>query len=135
MANFQKFERTNSRQENRITVTMSNSIGFPTKFYQDQILKDFKYAVLYYDPLEMIVGIQFTNSDEEKHKFSILRSKKGYGGAIVATSFFKFYNIDLIKYHNRYEWKKESAENIGELFTIKLTPRLEIPVVPSNQTV
>lgn len=125
MFNFQKFEKTNSRFEDRITVTASNSIGFPTKFYQDNNIANYKFVVLYYDKDLKAIGILFTNSDEEKHKFSILRSKKGYGGSIVATSFFKTYGIDTKLYHRRYNWEKVNQEGIGELFVIKLQLRGE----------
>lgn len=120
MFNFQKFEKTNSRYEDRITVTASNSIGFPTKFYQDNNIADYKSVVLYYDKDQKAIGILFTNSDEEKHKFSILKSKKGYGGSIVATSFFKTYGIDTKLYHRRYKWEKVNQEGIGDIFVIQL---------------
>lgn len=122
---FQKFEKTNARQEDRITITTSNSIGFPTKFYQDNNLKDLKYVVLYFDKDNMSIGIQFTNNEDEKHKFTILRSNRGYGGAVIATSFFKVNAIDPKIYHGRYEWNKENPEGIGELYVIKLKPRAE----------
>lgn len=125
MFNFQKFEKTNSRFEDRITVTASNSIGFPTKFYQDNNIGNYKSVVLYYDKDQKAIGILFTNSDEEKHKFSILKSKKGYGGSIVATSFFRTYGIDTKFYHRRYNWEKVNQEGIGELFVIKLQLRGE----------
>jgi len=38
--NFKKFEGRNARLESRITITKSNSIGFPTKFYVDNKIKD-----------------------------------------------------------------------------------------------
>ena len=123
---FQKFEKTNARQEDRITITTSNSIGFPTKFYQDNNLKDLKYVVLYYDKDDLAIGIQFTNSEEEKHKFTILRSNRGYGGAVIATSFFKVNNIDPKIYHGRYEWERQNLEGVGELYVIKLKPRVGV---------
>lgn len=128
MFSFQKFEKTNSKFEDRITVTASNSIGFPTKFYQNNNIENYKYVVLYYDQEQKAVGVNFINSEEEKHKFSISRSKKGYGGGIVATSFFKTYDIDTKHYRGRYEWEKVNQEGIGELYVIKLRIRVENPV-------
>ena len=119
MYNFQKFEKTNARQENRITITKSNSFGFPTKFYQENNIRNYKYVVLFFDPSEQAIGIQFTNSEEERHKFSILKSKK-FGGGIVATSFFKTYNLDPKKLHGRYLWKKENVDAVGELYIVEL---------------
>lgn len=117
---FVKFEKTNQRFEDRITVTTSNSFGFPTKFFKDQNLSEYKYAVIYYDLNNKAVGINFNSNDEEKHKFSILKSKKGYGGSIVATSFFKTYNIDPKIYHGKYNWEKKEQEGIGTIYIIIL---------------
>lgn len=117
---FQKFERTNSRYEDRITVTKTNSFGFPTRFYKTNNIDQYKFAVLYYDPEQNGVGIGFTNSEEEKHKFTIIKSKKGFGGSIIATSFFKTYNIDASKYQGRYQWEIKEYPDTGKLFVIVL---------------
>lgn len=117
---FIKFDKTNARSEDRITVTGHNSFGFPTKFYKEENIGQYKYAIIYYDTNRKAVGLQFTNSDEEKHKFSILKSKQGYGGSIVATSFFKSYNIDPKIYHGRYAWEKREQPGVGTLYVIEL---------------
>lgn len=122
---WKKFERTKSRLEDRITVTKSRAFGFPTKFYQDNGLANFKYVVLYYVELEKAVGFLFTNSEEEKFKFSLLRSGNNYGGSIIATSFFKSNNLDPKKYYGRYLWEKLNQEGIGELYVIKLQERVK----------
>lgn len=123
MYNFKKFTKTSTRTENRITVTSSYSFGFPTKFYKDNNIGKFKFVSLYYDKKNNAVGLQFTNDEEERHKFSIIRSKKGYGGGIVATSFFKTNNLNPREYRGKYEWKKQKIENIGTLFIIDLTKK------------
>lgn len=120
MYNFKKFEKTNQKNETRITVTASNSIGFPKKFYEDNHVENWKYVVLFYDEQEKAIGIQFTNSEEEKHKFTLIKSNAGYGASIVATSFFKTKSIDSKAYRNRYVYEKITQEGIGELFVIKL---------------
>lgn len=117
---FKKFEGRNIKQEDRITVTKSNSIGFPKKCYEDNNIKDFKYAVLYYDENQKAIGIQFSNREEEKNKFKIAHSKKQYGGHIIARSFFRTYNIIPEIYRGRYNWEKYNLEGVGELFVIKL---------------
>lgn len=116
--NFKKFEKRNIRQESRITITKSYSMGFPQKFYQDHGVKNFKYAVLYYDEANKVIGIYLTN-EKDKNGFSIIHSQK-YGGQVVIRSFLKTYNIDPKIYHGRYEWEKYNLEGVGEIFVIKL---------------
>ena len=123
--NFVKFENLHKRTEDRITVTGNSTIGFPTKFYNDNNIVSFKYVVLFYDKDNNAIGIYFTNSEEEKSKFSILHSKKGYGGHIVARSFFKTQEIDPKKYRNRYLWEKRNIDGVGEIFVILLKERVE----------
>jgi hypothetical protein len=119
---FKKFEQTNIRLENRITITKSNTFGFPTKFSEDNNIKSFKYVVLFYDKKSNAIGIHFTNDEEEKNKFSIIKYKK-YGASIIATSFFKLNSIDTKKYHGRYHWKIINYDNVGKLYVIKLNDK------------
>jgi len=120
---FVKFEETNKRQEDRITVTGNSSFGFPTKFYNDNKIGDYKYVTLFFDEENSDVGFYFHSDESEKHKFSILKSKQGFGGSIVASSFFKSKNLDSKNYRGRYEWRKEKMPEIAEIFVIKLKIR------------
>ncbi len=124
--NFKKVESRNARTENRITITKSNGIGFPTKFYKDNKINEFKYVILYFDTDQKALGLQFSNDEVEKNKFSILHSHSGYGGSIVARSFFKTYGIEPKSYYGRYAWKVESQENIGNLYVINLKERQSV---------
>ena len=121
---FSKFEGRNARFEDRITVSRSNSIGFPTRFYADNNIGKFKYVVLYWDEKEKAIGILFTNDESEKSKFSIIRNEK-YGGMISAKSFFNQYKIDVGKYRNKYEWEKFNQEGAGELYVIRLREHIK----------
>lgn len=122
--NFKKFENTNQRFEDRISVTGTNSFGFPTKFYQDNHLDQYKYAAIFYDADNKAVGINFNNDENDKHKFSLLKSKKGYGANVIATSFFKSYNIDAKKYQGRYNWEIKDYPDSGRLFVIVLKEKV-----------
>lgn len=132
MYNLKKFENTNQRTENRITITKSMSFGFPTKFYQDNKLDEYKYVVIYYDKEQGVVAFNFNNNQEEKHKFTMMKSTKGYGAGIVATSFFKTNNLDPAIYHGKYDWEKTNMEGVGELFVIKLKEKIQ--PLPANQS-
>jgi hypothetical protein len=117
---FKKFENKNVRQEDKITITKSSSIGFPQRFYQDNNIKGFNYVVLFWDTDSSAIGINFSNNENEKNKFKILHSKLGYGGSIVARSFFRSNDIDVKIYYGRYVWEKVKLESGEELYVIKL---------------
>jgi hypothetical protein len=119
--NFKKFEKKNVRMENRITLTKSNSIGFPQKFYEGNGIKNFKYAVLYWDEKNKAIGIHFTNKEKDEG-FKIIHGQK-YGGQIVVRSFLKENNINPDIYRGRYDWEKYNLEGVGEVFVIKLKER------------
>lgn len=118
--NFKKFDKKNVRMESRITITKSNQIGFPTKFYQDNGIKDFKCVILFWDDGNQAIGIYFTNNEKEKGSFKIIHSNQGYGGSIIARSFFRTHGIDPQKYHGKYEWQKYNLSGTGEVFVVQL---------------
>ncbi len=121
---FEKFQSRHSRKEDRITITKSFSIGFPSEFYHKNGIKDFKYAVLFWDAENKAVGVNFTNDEgEKKNAFLIARSKEGYGGSVSARSFFRHYQIDPQHYYGRYQWEKHSQDGTADLYVIKLRER------------
>jgi len=127
---FQKFTQVNSRFETRITITPTSAFGFPAQFYKEQGLAEYKYAILYFDPDTLSIGFHFTNDENEPHKFSILKSKQGYGGQITARSFFRSYNLDPKIYRGKYDWKPdESDSSIGKLYIIKLKEKKVIETI------
>lgn len=121
---FKKFQNTNKRYEDRITVTGTNAFGFPTKFYRDNKIDECKYVVLYYDDVNKAVAFQFTNSEEEKYKFTMIKSDK-YGASINATSFFKENNLDSKKFKGRYKWTRKEYPEEGVLYIIQLKENTE----------
>ena len=121
--NWKKFESVNARLEDRITVTKTGAIGFPTKFYQDNKIKEYKYVVIYHDERQGSIGVHFTSDENEKSKFTILHSNQGYGGSAVIRSFFKVSNIDPKKYYGRYDFSIVNTEGIGRLYVFQLKER------------
>jgi hypothetical protein len=132
MYNFIKFTKISQRSEDRITITSSFSFGFPTKFFKDNGINNFKYVVIYYDKESMAIGFNFTNDEAEKYKFSISKSKQGYGGNIIATSFFKTNSLNSKELKGRYEWSKQTMEGVGDLFVINLKKKDQSPAVPEQ---
>lgn len=136
---FVKHTQVGKRFEERITITRSNHIGFPTQFYKDNDVANFKYTVLFYDKDNNAIGIKFTN-EQEDGAISIARHNKGYGGYISATSFFRANRINTKKFANRYEYKKVTLSDVGfdeagVLFVIELRekPAKEVAIASDNQ--
>lgn len=121
--NFKKFDSQHSRVEDRITITKSSySVGFPTKFYKENGVKDYKYVVLFWDSENKAMGVHFSNNEQEKNKFTVLHSNQGYGGGVSIRSFFKVNEIDPQIYYGKYNWEKQQLPGTGEIFVIKLKP-------------
>lgn len=123
--NFTKFTALKQRSVDKISITGSNTFNFPSKFYKDNLIDNYKYIILYFDLASKAIGLKFSNDEEEKSKLTIQKSGRGYGGFISATSFFKTNNIDLTLNKGRYDWKKETIEGIGELYIIELKEKGE----------
>lgn len=126
--NFVQHVAVGKRFEDRITVTRSRSIGLPTQFFEDNKIKDFKYATLFYDKTRMAIGIQFTNDEDMPGKITITRNNQGYGGHLLATSFFKANRINVKKFAGRYDYEKKTLRELGiekdgEMFIIELTEK------------
>jgi len=117
---FEKFSGTNARLDDRISITVNRAFGFTKKYFDDNKLSNFKYVVLFYDKKNMAIGFQFINDEKEPHKFTLIRSKQGYGASVVATSFFKTYNLEPKKFRGKYPWKRKNMPEIGRLFIIYL---------------
>lgn len=103
---FKEFNDTTQHFENRITITKTYSMGFPTYFYENQNIRQFKYVTLFFDQNKKAIGIHFHNDDTKPNKFKISKDKQGRGAAISITSFLKTQQIDPLKYYGRYEWTK-----------------------------
>lgn len=126
--NFIQHTATGKRFEDRITVTRSRAIGLPTQFFTDNKIGDYKFAVLFYDKGSMAVGISFTNDADTEGKIAISRNNQGYGGHILATSFFKANRINVKKFSGRYDYEKKPLRDLGmdkdgEMFIIQLTEK------------
>lgn len=117
--NFIRHTKTGKRFEDRITVTRNRAIGLPTQFYEDNRVKEYLYAVLFYDKQNNAVGIKFTNDSNEVGRITITKNNQGYGAHIPATSFFKANRINTKKYAGRYEYKKIAiTEENGQPATV-----------------
>lgn len=121
---FKKHTQVGGRFEDRITVTHSRSIGFPTQFYNVNNVDNYKYVVLFYDKINNAIGIKFAE-ESEIGAIKIGKHNKGFGGAVAATSFFKANRINTKRYAGKYEYKKVALRDLdidenGWMYVIEL---------------
>jgi hypothetical protein len=131
---FVQFNKRNARIEGRISLTKSDSVGFPSKFYTEENIKSYAYVVLFWDMKRKAIGIHFTNDDDGKYKegrFAISKHE-GYGGSVVVRSFLRSNGIDPARYSGRYEWKKHNLDSVGNVYVIELKERADRSVPQGN---
>lgn len=114
---FEKFERDYSRGEAQISVTKAPAIRFSAKFCKVTSILAFEYVTLFYDKINNAIGILPTHK-QEKSSFKI--TKDNSSAAVSIASFMSTYSLDPEIYHGRYQWTKEIAPNIGEMYVIAL---------------
>jgi len=119
--NLEKFEGRGSKTSRWISVTKSNSFGFPPAFFKENELDKFSKVNLYFDPNEKVVGIQFLKDGEEA-SFALNKYGKEnkQGASVVAKSFFTEYGIQASRVSGRYEPIVADRPDIGKIFLIQL---------------
>ncbi len=106
--NFQNFKEFDSKMAGRtidkVSITKSNLINFPTFFFKANKLESKTHAILYYNEVENQMAIKFIDSNEPK-AFKLLGDRK-YGAYISAKSFLLANKISA-KRTVRYGYTKE----------------------------
>ena len=118
--NLQKFEGRGSKTSRWISVTKSNSFGFPPAFFKENRLDKFSKVNLYFDPNAKVVGIKFLKDGEEASFALNKYGKEKKGASVVAKSFFSEYGIQAPRVNGRYEPTVTVRPDIGKVFLIQL---------------
>lgn len=114
---FIKFEGNYSRGDTKIGLNKSGLMRLSSGFCRVTNVKDFKYAVLFYDKQNNAIAFKPTNNLKDA-VFSITKDRTG--ATISMKSFIIANNIDLGNRSKRYEWKKEVLSAFGEIYIIDL---------------
>lgn len=94
---FEKFLETNSSFAAKVTIRQrTGQIGFNLGAINRFKIHEYKYAVLYFDPSERVVGIQLVNEEEPG---SIRISNKKSNTFVTAKNFFDKYGVDYSQSH------------------------------------
>lgn len=104
---FEKFVEVGKSFKPRISIRSNGQFGFTTGAINKFKLRDFKYAVLFFDRDTQKIGIMPTNNEEEGACRIVIRSTNAF---ISARAFLDYYGIDYLK-TKRYD--AEWAEGEG----------------------
>ncbi len=116
MGKFEKFSRKQlqPRGEPAITVTKAGIINFNLATMK-RYVKDNKYATLYYNKEDLLIGIKFS-AKKEWGSYKIIKYRNNKFGTISGTAFLKYYNIpypETIGYSA--EWNEQDKMLIIDL--------------------
>lgn len=114
---FVKFSGVYPRGDAKIAINKSGLIRLSPGFCKAANIASFKYAVLFYDSNNKATAFKFTKLSEDG-AFKITRDRNA--GTISAKSFMNANNLMLRSNFGRYNWKKLTIPNIGEVFVIEL---------------
>ena len=89
---WEKFTMTRRSFKPRISIRGKSQIGFNTAAIEDFKLKDYKFAVLFYDKENKRIGIKLTN-DKDEEGVRKLRVKELTGASLPARTFIEYYKI------------------------------------------
>jgi len=123
--NLKKFSNVGSKISRKISITGSYSFGIPPAFYEEHGIKDYSYAVVFYDEQNQVIGVQFTKEKEKDSSFKLIPygSEVKMGASFVARSFFNTHDIDIAQIKGRYDPEEHTFPDIGKVFLIDLKER------------
>ncbi|MBI4050575.1 MAG: hypothetical protein HY396_01215 [Candidatus Doudnabacteria bacterium] len=125
MANFEKFKAIPGARIGSYYagITQNGTITFYTGFYQQEALSAYKSAALWFDKQEKLIGVSFSKEHEEGN-LKLHHSKAGKNASIAASSFFKYYGLDVSNLTGRYKPTMITSDDGNDIFTINTTQRI-----------
>jgi len=114
---FTKFEGVYQRGDNKIAINRSGLIRLSAGFCRTTNVKDFEYAVLFYDPTNKAIAFKFRNG-QEKGALKLTRDKSSL--TISGKLFFSTNNLEEKNCLGRYDYEKMLLPKLGEVYIIEL---------------
>ena len=110
---WEKFTMTRRSFNPRISIRGKSQIGFNTAAIEDFKLKDYKFAVLYYDKENKRIGVKLTKDEEGVRK---LRVKEAAGASLPARTFIEYYKLGSFSGQRfNAEWDKQEKMIVATL--------------------
>ena len=89
---WEKFTITRRSFKPKISIRGKSQIGFNTAAIEDFKLKDYKFAVLYYDKENKRIGVKPTN-DKDEEGVRKLRVRELAGASLPARAFIEYHGL------------------------------------------
>jgi len=115
---FLKFEKKNTRGDTKIAIHTSGVIRLSSGFCRVTNTTNAKYVIFFYDMTNKAIAFKFVPRQES----GALKVTKDRAGAVIWAKSFMQENglLKLRSIVGRYDWKKQTIPNIGEVFIIDL---------------
>ncbi len=116
MSNFEKFvhKRLQSFGEPMLTISKTGILNFNSATMAKYV-KDNKYAILYYDKTDALIGVKFTKR-RTPEAYQIIKYRGSKYGTMSGMAFLKYYKIPLgITRTYNTEWNEQDEMLIVNL--------------------
>jgi hypothetical protein len=134
LGQFKKYIKSANRIIDKISVTSGGAIGFSTSFSSEHELTKYTGIILYWNPADREIGIQFTATESEE-SLKLTPNKYGEGRTVNAKAFFATNHIDPRRYSQRFEYRVVPFSQLDpldasgdRLYVIKLVAERETPI-------
>jgi hypothetical protein len=114
---FQRFVRAGRSYKPLVSITRQGLISFNAAAYMRYPIRDYKYAVLFFDLEERRIGIMLTNTDGEAGAVHVRH--RGAGADISARRFLEYYSIEYGDKSHRFQPEMIDAEG-GPMVVMEL---------------
>lgn len=115
---FVKFQGTYYRGDTRIGINKSGLIRLSSGFCRTTNVKNFQYAILFYDKTNKAIAFKFTNKPEDG---ALKISTDDTAAAVSAKAFMSTNNLNLNEWAGRYDWNILNIKDVGDVYIIELS--------------
>lgn len=112
---WERFKKTGRSFKPIISIRGDSQIGFNFASIDDFKLKDYKFAIFFFDKETKKIGIKLTNNKDEEGACK-LRVKEKAGASIAARAFIYHYKLNSLKNRKfNAKWDEKEKMIIAEI--------------------
>ena len=107
---FERFTKTGRGYAPKASIWSRGQIGFNRGAVERYNLKNYDYAVFFYDKENKEIGVKFTNNPAEEGANKIMKSQSGI--FMSAKAFLDYYAIPYNKERKKYDVKYDQENDL-----------------------